>query len=188
MRGLDLHLDGPPVVAVLHPEGLQGIPTDRAKWAEIGVADAVQEAKRTAGDRVAELLLRAERALIPAAASTGTDHHVGVAGADRVDQRGELAGVVTVVAVEEHDDVRRIGSEVREGFQARGAVAALGLVDDFGPVLSGYLGGAIGGAVVGDDDAADRWARDVAQDQREGVLLVESRDYDGDVFYYRRFE
>ena len=77
---------------------------------------------------------------------------------------------------------------MREGFQAGGAVAALGLVDDFGPVLSGYLGGAIGGAVVGDDDAADRWARDVAQDQREGVLLVESRDYDGDVFYYRRFE
>ena len=188
MRSLDLHLDGPPVVAVLHPEGLQGIPTDRAKWAEVGVADAVQEAKRTAGDGVADPLLHAERALIPTAAGSRTDHHVGIAGAYRVDQREELTGVVAVVAVEEHDDVRGIGSEVREGFQAGGAVAALGLVDDFGPVLSRYFGGAIGGAVVGDDYAADRWARDIAQDQREGVLLVESRDDDGDVFYYRRFE
>jgi len=33
-------------------------------------------------------------------------------------------------------------------------------VDDFGAVFSGYFSGTIRGAVVGDDDAVNRWAGD----------------------------
>ena len=88
--------------------------------------------------------------------------------------------MVAVIAVEKHDDVRWVGGKMSEGFQASGAIASLGLMDDFSAVFPGDFGGAVGRAVVGDDDAADRRARDVAQDQGEGVLLVESRNDDVD--------
>jgi hypothetical protein len=91
--------------------------------------------------------------------------------------------MVAVVAIEEHDDVGWVDGEVCEGFQTGSAVAALGLVDDFGAVLPGDLGCCIRGAVVGDDDAADWGLGDLAEDQRERLLLIEGRDDDGDVLH-----
>ena len=109
---------------------------------------------------MADRSLRAEGAVCPTAACTRTAHHVGVAGNDGIDERQELARVIAVVAIEEDDDVRWVRGEMGKGSQARSAVAALGLVDDLGAVFSGYFGGAIGGTVVSDDDAADGRAGD----------------------------
>ena len=80
--------------------------------------------------------------------------------------------MVAIVAVEEDDDVGWVGGQVGESLQTGGSVAAFGLVNDFSAVLARYFGGAIGGAVVGDDDPADRRAWDFPQDQRESLLLV----------------
>jgi len=80
LGGLDLHLDGPTVVAVLHPQCLQGFPTDRAKRTEVGVVHVVEQPQGGAGDDIADPLLWAERTPLPPPARARADHHLGLTG------------------------------------------------------------------------------------------------------------
>lgn len=96
--------------------------------------------------------------------------------------------MVAVVSIEKDDNVWRLGRQVREGAQTRGAVAASWLADDLGASCARDGGGAIARAVVCDDDATDLRARasharerrawDLGEDARQRELLVEGGDDD----------
>ena len=66
--------------------------------------------------------------------------------------------------IEENNDFRRVGGEMGKGSEASGAVAALRLVDHLRAVLPSDFGGAIGRAVVRDDDPANQWTGNLAED------------------------
>ena len=85
------------------------------------------------------------------------DHHVGVAGDDRRDQRGDVVGRVLVVGVGVHDDVgAELEAGVEAGLEGEGQALVVGeLHDVVDAELLGDLDGAVGGAVV-DDQPLDR--------------------------------
>jgi len=110
------------------------------------------------------------------------DHDVGLAGHDRGDQVGDAVLRVLVVAVGVDDDV----GPVKEGVvhpvaEGPGETHVAHVVHEvLDAVLARHLDGAVGRAVVDDQDVDLINARDGPRDRRqdggEGLLFVETRN------------
>src|SRR5207249_8279193 len=83
--------------------------------------------------------------------------------------------ILVTVPVEEDEDVRVTGRQCAG--QAGGAVATGRLPDNPGAGGGGDLRGAVGAAVVHDDDLVDEVARHLTDDAADRRLLVQRRDH-----------
>ena len=115
------------------------------------------------------------------------DHHVGVAGDDRRDELGDVGPVVLVVGVGVDDHVgAELQRRVQARLEARRQALVVGQADDVvDAVLARDLDRAVGRAVVDDqpldDVEARQLARQVAQRDGEGLLLVQAGDLDDEL-------
>lgn len=177
---LDLHLDRPPPVAILHRERGERRPADRAEGSEIGVASTIQNPQGRARDPIADDLLRREGTRLCLPERSRADDQVRLATGDRGEKVGERGRVVRVIPVEEDHDVRWILGELGETLQACGAVSPLILPRHLGPVGAGDRRRPIGRAVVGHDDAPDVRAGNLGEDEGKRALFVQRGDDDVD--------
>lgn len=92
------------------------------------------------------------------------------------EQVADGVGRVGVVAVEGYDDVA--GGFAEAGFVGA-SVAADVFADDFGTERVGYVAGAVGGAVIDDDDLIDQ-GRHAAQDALDALFFIQTGNDDGD--------
>ena len=107
---------------------------------------------------------------------------LGSAGQDGLDQLDDVAAKVLVVAIGVDDD---IGAQLKAGVETRlegmSQAAVAGKPDDVvRPGLAGDFAGAVGGAIVDDEDFDLVYAFDPARDGcnglRQGPLFVEAGD------------
>ena len=173
-RRLDLHLDGPAVVAVGHPEPAQRVGADRAERPEVGGPRAGEQVEQAHAHLRAEDRVPRLRPRQPAAAAARADHEVGAAVEDRRDDVARLRGVVAAVAVEEEQHVRV--ARGRDAGQAGAPVAAARLDHDARAGLARGRRGAVARAVVRHDRLRHE-RRHRAHDGPDRVLLVERGDH-----------
>lgn len=91
-------------------------------------------------------------------------------------QVGDGVGWIAVVAVQGHDDVAR---GKREAAFVAAPITANVFADDFGAEAFRHLRGAVGGAVINDDDLVDEFGH-AGKDLLNALLFVETGDDDGD--------
>ena len=104
------------------------------------------------------------------------DDHVGAV-VEGGEQGGDLVGVVLAVAVELDGSLVAVAHGVEEaGAQGAADAEVERQGEDGGALGGGHRRGAVGGAVVHDDHVEARAAGQVAEDRRQGLLLVEGRD------------
>ena len=112
------------------------------------------------------------------------DDEVGLVAHDRLDQPRHLAGIVLAVGIERHDDVdaQPLGDQVA-GLERRSLAAVDRVADDVGAEPRRDGRGAVARAVVDDQDVRRQpgdLRRDLGEDGRQVVGLVEGRDADED--------
>jgi hypothetical protein len=138
--------------------------------------------RRAAQHAVAESMSGAVCGPVPGGAGPGD--HVEASVDQAPDHLGSRTGVVGIVAVDQHVDVR---FDVREHPPDDVALAQQGLPPDPRPRLLGHLCGPVGGRVVVDPhDGAGQGRAEVLDHLGDGRLFVEARDQDGDVESPRR--
>ena len=140
---------------------------------------AVQNADQGAGQEVARARLRQERAGLARPERSRSDDQVG-APADPLEEKRQLLGMVRVVAVEEDENVRRVARERSDAGQAGAAVALSGLPHDAHGEARRDRRGAVGRAVVDDDDLVRETGWKGGDDERQGLALVEDGNDDRD--------
>jgi hypothetical protein len=92
---------------------------------------------------------------------------------DGIEKRRELLGVIAVVHVQEHDDVRpAVGVKRFQGRQARGAIAAALFANDGRAMPERDFRGLVGRTVVDDNDLISA-RRQVRQYPAQRRLLIE---------------
>ena len=176
-RGFHLHLDGPAVVAVAHVEPPQRLGRDGAEGAEVGGPRAGQQVHQLDAEPRAEDRVPGLGPARAAAEAARADHEVGAAFEDRRDDLGQLARLVALVPVQEHDHVRLPGRG--DSRETRLAVAPPRLRHDRGAGRACDLGRPVARAVVHDHDLVDD-GRDPAHDVADRLLLVERGNHDHD--------
>src|SRR5256712_3430629 len=175
---LDYHLHGPAVGLVLHAEVAENAGGNRAERADVGEARTVERAHERRRDALAQPLLERERAPRGAATHARAEDQIGLAREHRAQHQRQFGRILVTVPVEEDEDVRVTGRQCAG--QAGGAVATGRLPDNPGAGGGGDLRGAVGAAVVHDDDLVDEVARHLTDDAADRRLLVQGRDDDAD--------
>ena len=147
----------------------------------------VEEACRTTQDpsRCSDLL--ALREVLHGLDLAVADHHVGLAGQDRLDEAEDVRPVVLVVGVRVDDHVgAELQRGVQAGLEARGEALVVGQAHDVVDAVGArHLHGAVGRAVVDheplDGVEARHLAREVRQGDGERLLLVLAGDLDDEL-------
>ena len=148
---------------------------DGAKGAHIGIAHPVKEPHAPTGEASRRQLMPGDASRLALAARTRSDHEVVAAGADRLDQPGDILRIVGTVAVHEHDDVGVLGRHRCR--KACPAITGPG-IDHVRTGGAGPLRGGVAAAAVRHDDTGDDRAREAAHHIRDRLLLIERRDDD----------
>ncbi len=150
--GFDDHLGGELHAGGAEVEGEDGVATEGTEAAvEVADGDAEEDAADGGEDGIAEIAVEWRHGAGFDGAGEAVAHDEVVAFVEFGEEAGQMFEVVAGVGVG-HEDVLAAG-----GFDSGdegGAVAADGDVDDAGAFVGGDLLGAVGAAVVGDDDLA----------------------------------
>ena len=129
---------------------VQRVPADRPEpGARVVQPELVEEIDRARDDLVTDAVTHGHRAVVHVRKPVAKDH-VRIAVDDGIEQQRYLIGVVGIVAVEHHDDLR-VRGDVPEARHAGVAVADVLLRDHTGPGLPGLLRGIVC-RLVHDDD------------------------------------
>src|SRR2546426_642622 len=159
-RRLDHHLNGPAVRLVLHAEVAENAGGDRPERADVGEPRAVERAHQRRHHTVPHALRERERAPGDAVTHARAEDQIGLTRQHGAQHARQLGWILVAVAIEEDEDVRVTGGP-RAG-QAGGPVATGRLTDHARAGGGGDLRGAVGAAVVHDDDLVDELARHLA--------------------------
>src|SRR4051812_16548722 len=84
--GAHLHFEIPSVSLLFHPEPIQCVATDGAEWAHVGVANAIEQPEKKAGNSPRKNLLEIHAARFAISASPRSDHKILFVPKDRLDQ------------------------------------------------------------------------------------------------------
>ena len=177
-RGLDLHLDGPAVVAVAHVEPAQRLGRDGAEGTEVGGARARQQVHQADAQARAEHRVPRLGARGAPAEAARADHEVG-RGPRGSARRSRVSWPGSSLRSPSRKTTRSAPAGRGDPGEARLAVAAARLGHDRGAGRARDLGRAVARAVVHDDHLVDG-RRDRAHDVADRLLLVERGDHDHD--------
>src|SRR6266508_2104976 len=106
MQSLDLHLDRPAVIAILHSQPFERVAPDRAERAEVGVAKSETPTYQRRRQPIAPTLLRCERGARRAIQRPRAEREVGAAFDQRKNEEANIFGVIAEVRVQKNDDLR----------------------------------------------------------------------------------
>ena len=96
-QGLDLHFNGPTIVAILHREPAESVATDRPKWAQVGIAITEEHTDQADGKLVAEPLVRRQRSWFSPAEFARADHQVSLTTTNGLQENGRFVGPIAAV-------------------------------------------------------------------------------------------
>jgi hypothetical protein len=139
----------------------------------VGEARPEHEVLECGRDPVAENAVHRHpaSARVAQACETGPEGHVRVPGQDRGDEERHRLGVVLVVGVEEHDNVRTLLDRSRvAGLLVAAVPAVLRVHVDRDPELACELDGVVGARVVDEDERVGRSGRDLGDGLLERPL------------------
>src|ERR1700694_1007099 len=104
-RGPHLHLQIPAISWLTHPEPIERVASDSAKWAHVAVANAVKKSQDQAGDSARKDLLEIHAAGFALASRARPNHEVVFFSDDWIDKLIHEFGAIAPVAIEKNYDV-----------------------------------------------------------------------------------
>ena len=180
-RRAHLHLQIPAVSWLAHPEPIERVASDSAKWAHVGVTNAVKKSQNQAGDSSGKNLLKVHAARFALASRTRTDHKIVFSGDDWIDKLIHKLGAIASVAIEKNYDVGLPRKRADSG-HARAAVTRFWLRYDSRTRFTRAFCGSIAAAVIDNDHFVGQTGRQTfAHHSRDGFFFVQCRDNDADM-------
>src|SRR5713226_4055160 len=120
--GLDLHLHGPAIVQIRHPQPAQAATSNGAKRAEVRRSQAISLAQPLCGDPVSSASLNGQRSRLRLALRTRSHDQVGNAGLDGLKKALQVPKIVAAIRVKKNYYLA-IQGKCSQSCQARGAVS-----------------------------------------------------------------
>lgn len=178
LRGLQLHLHRPAVIGILHSEPLEGVIAKRAQWTEVGVSHAGPHAHQPGGQDIARTRVPRQCAALRHTQHAAADHEVRPVVQQRLNDGLDVTRVITAVAIDEYDDVFRHCIERDDTRKTRSPVTTRFLTDDPCALARGKRRGAVGAAIVDDDDSVEAFAANTTHHAGDRLFLVQRRNDD----------
>jgi hypothetical protein len=104
--GTHLHFKVPSGGFLTHAETLQGIASNRAKWAHIAEFYAIKEMQKESGQPAGKNLRQIHATWFPLTADTGADNKIGNTGRDWCNESSHQFRAIAAIAVEKNENFR----------------------------------------------------------------------------------
>src|SRR6266404_2376524 len=180
-RRAHLHLQIPAVSWLAHPKSFERVAPDSAKWAHVGIANAVKKSQNQAGDSSRKNLLKIHAARFALAPCARTDHKIVFSGDDWIDELIHNLGAIASAAIEKNYDVGLWRKRADSG-HARAAVTRFWLRHDSRACFTRTLRGSIAAAIIDNDHFVGQTSRQaLAHHRGDGFFFVQRRDNDADM-------
>src|SRR5712692_438552 len=178
--GLDLHLHGPAIVQIRHPQPAQAATSNGAKRAEVRRSQAISLAQPFCGDPVSSALLNGQRSRLRLALRTRSHDQVGDPGLDGLKKALQVPKIVAAIRVKKNYYLA-IQGKCSQSCQARGAVSPPRFPNDRGSRTPRVRGSFINAAVVNHVNIPHWRPRNRLNHGSYGLGLVQRRNDHVDV-------